>query len=109
MSREIAHYPVWKKSLAHARTINQLSELLDYYYDGTRRAARKKNRAAEIEAGEAAIRAERKLGQLIIAAGKAGALAKAGRKKIGVKKPQLTLQSAVVDKNLDKRARAVGR
>jgi hypothetical protein len=61
---------------------------------------------------EIAIEAERKLGKLILAAGKAGALAKAGRKKIGLKKTQLntpTLRSAGVDKNLADRARKIGR
>jgi hypothetical protein len=74
-------------------------------------------RKRELEAAEIAIEAERKLGRLILAAGKAGALAKgtrgAGRpKKGGVKIPRLndrTLLSAGVDKNLAKSARMIGR
>jgi hypothetical protein len=85
------HYPVWQKALAAAKTINQVSELVGYYYEGIRMAARKKDRTAEIEAASAAISGERKLGVLIAAASKAGALAKRGPgKKSGLKKPAKT-------------------
>jgi hypothetical protein len=77
-------------------------------------SARTEDREAEIEAAELSIRAKRKLGQLIIAAGKAGALAKGGgdqrsnhRDKNNPVKP--TLASAHVDKNLANSARKLGK
>jgi protein gp37 len=111
---ELTRYQVTERALASAKTINEVSEVCSYY-DGIAKAARGlEDREAEIEAAELSIRAKRKLGQLIIAAGKAGALAKGGgdqRPNHRVKNNPVTptLASAHVDKNLANSARKLGK
>lgn len=112
----LTRYRVTERALSQAKTIAEVTEVWTYY-DGMARTARKlKDRDAEIEAADIAIRAKRKLGEMIIGAGKAGALAKGARAKgvgkRGVKKPHVkepTLEDAGVDKNLAKDARKLGR
>ena len=111
MARELTEYPVLKRNLEQAKTIDEVSEVYNFY-EGIRRAARGKSREAEIEAAELAIQARRKLGKLIIEAGKAGALSKGGRPKNRGKKTAVTnpsLFSVGVDTNLAKSARQIGR
>ena len=114
--KAVTNYRVSERSLAAAKTINEVSEICSYY-EGIEKTARKlKDRERQIEAADFAVRAKRKLGLLMKAASKEGKLAKgtrgAGRpKKGGVKKPRLnepTLADAGVDKNLAKEARKMG-
>lgn len=113
----ISKYKFSYKTLGEAKTITDVTEACSWY-DGLRKhAATINDRAAEIEAAEFVIHAERKLGQMMAAASKAGALAKGaranggpGRGKRGIKKPRVsqdvpTLAEAGVDKNRAKRAR----
>jgi hypothetical protein len=111
----LTRYYVTEHALANASTIPEVREVVSWY-DGIRKAAHATNdRAAEIEAADLHIRATRKLGQMIVAAGKAGALAKGGgdqRSKHRVKKNpvfQPTLASVGVDKNTANEARKLAR
>lgn len=113
MSTNLMRYQVTQRALSSAKTINEVSEICSYY-EGIAKAARGLgDRDAEIEAAELIIRAKRKLGKLMIAAAKAGALAKGGKphqklyrdKKIPVTP---TLANAHVDKNLAISARKLG-
>jgi protein gp37 len=126
MSKALTRYTASEKALAAATTITEVSEVCTFN-DGLRHAARKiKDRDAEFEAAALTIRAQRKLGEMMIAASKADALAKgtrgdfAGKKRGGlgrgvsggVKKPhrkEPTLAGAGIDKNLAKTARKLGR
>jgi hypothetical protein len=72
----LTRYHATERALANANTIPEVTEVVSFY-DGIRKAAHALNdREAEIEAADLHIRAKRKLGQMIVAAGKAGALAK---------------------------------
>jgi protein gp37 len=110
---------VSERALAAAKTIPEVTEVCSYY-EGIRKTARGLNvRDAEIEAAEFIIRAQRKLGEMILAAKEAGALAKGaratggpGRGKRGLKSTRVlepTLLSAGVNKNLAHNARKLGR
>jgi protein gp37 len=118
----LTRYHATEHALANASTIPEVSEVVSFY-DGIRRAAHALNdREAEIEAADLHIRATRKLGQMIVAAGKAGALARgtkgqlAGQEKGGrpggLKKThqdEPTLASVGVDKNTANEARKLAR
>jgi protein gp37 len=110
----LTRYHASERALVEAKTIDRMTEVCGMY-DGIRKLARTmSDRAAEIEAAEFSIRAKRKLGEMIIAAAKAGALAKppGGSKKRPRKdrvKNNPTLESAGVDKNLAHEARKLGR
>jgi protein gp37 len=117
MNNELVQFRLWRDQVVAATTIGEASHAYAQY-DGIRKLALSlKNRKHELEAAEIAIKAERKLGELILAASKAGALAKGSRgqgrpKKGAVFLPRLnepTLLSAGVDTNLAKRARALGK
>jgi protein gp37 len=118
----LTRYQVTNRALQAAKTIDEVGEVCSYY-GGIAKAARGLgDREAEIEAAELAIQAKRKLGKLMVAASKAGALAKGtrghlagqnkGGKPGGLKKTRLdepTLAGAHVDKNLANSARKLGR
>jgi protein gp37 len=111
----LTQFPLAQRNLAEARTINEVQEIIGYY-EGIKRAAEKLgNREAKIEAAEFIIRAQRKLGQMMEAARKAGALAKGGGDQRsdhrGVKSPgdPPTLADQGVDKDLAKSARKLSK
>ena len=95
----LTRYRVSEKSLTVAKTINEVTEICNYY-EGMARTARKlKNREAEIEAADFVMRAKRKLGILMDAARKTGALKRGSKRgqKVGVKKPQPRARSAPIE------------
>jgi protein gp37 len=114
MANNVTRFQITKRSLATAKTIDEVGEICSWY-DGIAKAARGiGDRDAEIEAAEFSIKAKRKLGQLILAASGAGALAKGGKamqKPYRDKKNPVTptLANAHVDKNLANSARKLGK
>lgn len=111
MTAFLARYDAACRAIAAAKSVDEVKEIRDKAEAMRAYARQAKNKVLEIDAAEIRIRAERRLGEMIVAQKQTVGLNKGGRPpKTGLQENPVsppTLAEAGIDKNLADRARKI--